>query len=314
MKQPEDPTAIVQIASQADSGRWASQIKAASKNTGVSFSYLMAQANKESAFVAGAGSTASSAAGLFQFTKGTWLQLIKLHGETHGLGDLASHIHRTLRGDYVVSDPKLRQKILDLRRDPQTSSLMAGEYANDNKSWLEKSLGRKVNSTELYMAHFLGPGGAVKVLKAKALDEDQPAAALLPQAAEANPAVFFDSSHTPRSVAAVYDGIRHAIERPMRHYARLEEAKPAALSAGHPQKTASRATDPAWPFETGVWPPVYVPPATASISPAPSEAVAYTNSSQSADQISAPMPPAPGSPPGTPGQTPLGQLLKNLFG
>ncbi|HIJ63821.1 MAG TPA: lytic transglycosylase domain-containing protein [Rhodospirillaceae bacterium] len=311
MKQPDDPNAV-QLAAQTASTRVASHIKAASRNTGVSFSYLMAQANKESSFETGAGSPVSSAAGLFQFTKGTWLQLIKTHGAAHGLEDLASHIRRTGQGDYVVDDAKLRHRILDLRRDPQVASMMAGEYAKDNKTWLEKTLGRKVGSAELYMAHFLGPGGAAKVLKAKVADDSQAAADLLPQAARMNPTVFYEADHTPSSVAAVYERIRHAIERPMRQYARLDEAAAGGQAGHHQTRAGARAADAAWPFETGGWPPAYLPPVPVTAAAAAQASVAYTASARSADQISAPMPPAPGVTQSAP--TPLQHLLKTLFG
>ncbi len=323
MKQPDDPT--IQVAGQRVNSRVVSHIEQASRNTGVSFSYLMAQASKESSFEAGAGSHTSSAAGLFQFTKGTWLQLVKVHGAAHGLGDLADHIHRTAKGDYAVDDAKLRTKILDLRRDPQTASLMAGEYAKENKAWLERTLGRPVNSTDLYMAHFLGPGGAAKVLKAQAQDPAQPAADLLPQAAHLNPTVFYEADHSPRSVAAVYERIHRAIEPPMKQYARLESARAAAANGGtgHPAhagaasgtRVATRTAEAKWPFETGQWPPAHMPAAAlaaAAASAEPAETVAYTDGAQSADQISAPMPPAPGLPAAD--GTPLGKLLKGLFG
>jgi hypothetical protein len=322
MKQTDDPTAI-QLAAQPAARRVQSNIQAASQNTGVSFSYLMAQAGKESAFETEAGSHASSAAGLFQFTKNTWLHLIKTHGDDHGLGDLASQIQRTGRGDYTVRDSKTRQHILDLRRDPQISSMMAGEYAKDNKTWLEKKLGRSVDSTDLYMAHFLGPGGAAKVLKAKDQNPTLTAAELLPQAAHKNPSVFYDSNHSPRSVTAVYERIHHAIERPMKQYAQLE---PNGVSTGIGSETGSHRTyagkpksDQPWPFETGQWPPAFVPSdlqteASATVSTASKpQQVAYTDVSQSADQISAPMPPSPGGGAPLP-QTPLSKLLKGLFG
>ena len=132
-----------------------SNIRQASHDSGISFSYLMAQAAKESNFKSDVGSHASSAAGLFQFTKGTWLQLVKTHGAEMGLGEWADKIEHTDKGDYTVADPQLRQQIYDLRRDPQLSAAMAGQYAKDNKAWLEKKLGRPVDSTDLYMAHFL---------------------------------------------------------------------------------------------------------------------------------------------------------------
>jgi hypothetical protein len=324
MKQSDDPTAI-QLAAQPAARRMQPNIQAASQNTGVSFSYLMAQAGKESAFEAEAGSHVSSAAGLFQFTKNTWLHLIKTHGDTHGLGDLAEHIQRTSKGDYVVRDSKTRQHILDLRRDPEISAMMAGEYAKDNKAWLEKRLGRTVDSTDLYMAHFLGPGGAAKVLKAKDQNPAQTAAELLPQAAHKNPSVFYDSNHSPRSVTAVYDRIHQAIDKPMKQYAQLEpggESNGIGGNMGNHHASARKArSDQPWPFETGQWPPAFVPaelrsePSTAAataVSEQPQQ-VAYTDVSQSADQISAPMPPAPGG--GTQGgATPLSKLLKGLFG
>jgi hypothetical protein len=326
MKEPDDPMAI-RIAGRRVNQRVVSHIQDASKNTGVSFSYLMAQASKESSFETAAGSKASSAAGLFQFTKGTWLQLVKTHGGAHGLADLASHIQHTAKGGYVVSDPKLRQEILDLRRDPQLSSLMAGEYAKDNKAWLERTLGRPVDSTDLYMAHFLGPGGAAKVLKAKAEDPTQPAAELLPQAAHLNPTVFYDGTRSPRSVAGVYERIHRAIEPPMKQYARLERAEEAhaAKTPAHSGRAAhashahvlARRDEAEWPFETGQWPPAHAvpaPEATAAPPPAAPEKVAYTEQGQSADEISAPMPPAPALPTEGLESNPLGRLFKNLFG
>ncbi|PKU22033.1 transglycosylase SLT domain-containing protein [Telmatospirillum siberiense] len=323
MKRMDDPTAV-QLAAKPAAKRVLPNIQAASRNTGVSFGYLMAQAGKESAFETEAGSRASSAAGLFQFTRNTWLHLIKTHGSDHGLADLADQIQRTPKGDYVIHDAEARQKILDLRRDPQISALMAGEYAKDNKSLLEKKLGRTVDSTDLYMAHFLGPGGAAKVLKAKDQDPTQTAADLLPQAARKNPSVFYDSNHSARSVAAVYDRVHHSIDRPMQVYAKIDpDGQTTGIGDGKGgerlQGKKTRSPDQPWPFETGQWPPAPIPTGQESAkaetrkAAEPEQQVAYTEVSQSADQISAPMPPVTGA---TLSQaaTPLGKLLKSLFG
>jgi len=206
---------LVQIASRAmEIEGVTSNIRSASQQTGVSFDYLMAQANKESAMTSDAKSHKSSAAGLFQFTQTTWLALIKRHGAQHGLGAFADMIEKTPKGDYVVSDPEQRQHILALRKDPALSSLIAGEYAKDNRHLLEKSLGRKVGSTELYLAHFLGPAGAVKLLRAKDENPEQPAADLVPTAAAKNQRMFYDTDHSAQSVASLYDRVRQVMENP----------------------------------------------------------------------------------------------------
>lgn len=267
------------------------RIRQASHHTGISFGYLMAQAGKESDFKAEVGSRVTSATGLYQFTKGTWLQLMKRHGAALGLGDLADDIHRTAGGEYVVSDAATRQRILDLRHDPQISSMLAGEYARDNKAYLEKTLGRPVDNTDLYLAHFLGPSGAARILRAEAANPSQPAAPLLPQAAHNNPSVFYGPDRSARSVAAVYDRINHAIERPMRQYAKLdepaagEEAAMAPTGSGRhhgehardvqPFAVAMGTADRVAPFDQGGWPeaePEVVASASAASMPAATDA------------------------------------------
>jgi hypothetical protein len=336
---------MVQVAGHSVAHGVVSNIQQASRDSGISFSYLMAQAGKESAFKSEVSSHSSSAAGLFQFTRGTWLSLVKTHGADHGLGDLADKIHRSAHGEYVVDDPATRQQILDLRRNPEISAQMAGAYAKDNKTRLEKTLGRPVDSTDLYMAHFLGPGGAAKVLKARDEDPAQPAAALLPQAAHKNPTVFYDNQHSARSVSAVYDRIHHSIEKPMKQYARLEEPATATAQAGagvysahahaahgggkHAVKAtttqATNETDPQWPFETGQWPPAHLPTpkvaspaASAAATVEPLAEAAEPGGWQSADRVSAPMPPPSGDPPTDNGKGGLGKLFtdvkKSLFG
>lgn len=197
-----------------------SSIQDASRKTGVSFSFLMAQAGRESAFNAQAANRRSSASGLYQFTSGTWMQLMKQHGATHGHGDLAAKVKLHSDGDYDVTDPALRQRILDMRRDPGLAAVMAGEYANDNRVVLEERLGRKINPADLYLAHFLGPQGATRFLKAMESTPRQPAANFVPTAAEVNPRVFTHNGR-PADLATVYGRIRGMLET-QRHYTHLE--------------------------------------------------------------------------------------------
>ena len=61
-------------------------IARAAQATGVDFSYLLAQARIESSMNPAARAQTSSAAGLYQFTQGTWLAMLDRHGARHGLG------------------------------------------------------------------------------------------------------------------------------------------------------------------------------------------------------------------------------------
>ncbi len=277
--QGSDEPKLIQVASRAaEIEGVTSNIRSASRQTGVSFDYLMAQANKESNLSAEAKSHDSTAAGLFQFTKGTWLQQIKLHGAKYGLGVFADMIekHGT---EYTIKDPEQRKHVLSLRKDPALSSLIAGEYAKDNRHWLEKSLGRKVGSTELYLAHFLGPAGAVKLLKAKSDNPGQAAADLVPQAAAKNQTMFYDNDHSAQSVAALYDRVKQVMENPAHPTKR--SAPPADLAMA-----ALRYGNLPWADQA----PDSMPDSDTLLQTVRLTVQAYTDRWQSADRISAPMP------------------------
>ena len=199
-------------------GRVQNAIASASASTGVDFHYLYRQAKVESGLNPNAKASTSSASGLYQFTEQTWLGTIKNHGSEHGLSWAANAITKGSDGRYHVADDTTRQEILALRQSPETSAAMAGEYASDNKDVLEAKLGRDASPTDLYMAHFLGPAGATRFLKAKDADPDQSAAAIMPAAARANRWVFYDKAGHPRSLDQVYQ----------RFAARFEQSSPAA--------------------------------------------------------------------------------------
>ena len=185
-------------------GRVQSAIQLASSKTGVDFDYLLGQAKIESGLNTRARSGTSSATGLYQFVEQSWLAVVKKHGAEHGLGWAADSIGQTSDGRYTVGDSATRSAILALRNDPDAASLMAAEHASDNKTALEGSLGRTANGTDLYMAHFLGIGGAKKFLSAMANNPGASAASLFPQAANANRSIFFAGNGQPRSLSAIY--------------------------------------------------------------------------------------------------------------
>ena len=185
-------------------GRVQSAIARAASRTGVDFNYLLGQAKLESGLNANARAGTSSASGLYQFIEQSWLSVVKKHGAEHGLGWAADAIGSS-GGRMTVSDGATRSAILALRNNPEVASLMAAEHASDNADALQASLGRAANGTDLYMAHFLGLGGAKQFLGAMQSSPDRTAAAMFPAAARANRNVFYDASGNARSLSEVYD-------------------------------------------------------------------------------------------------------------
>jgi hypothetical protein len=184
-------------------GRVSSAIQLASARTGVDFDYLFSQARIESGLNPNARARTSSATGLFQFIDQTWLATVHEHGAEHGLGWAAAAIRRGANGRYQVADPAMRRAILDLRRQPEAASAMAAEFAADNRAFLERRLGRAAEPVDLYLAHFLGAGGASRFLAAHEANPDASAAAVMPSAARANRWVFYNRNGTPRTLDQV---------------------------------------------------------------------------------------------------------------
>lgn len=185
----------------------------AARSTTVDFDYLVAQAQVESAMNPQARAATSSASGLFQFIESTWLDTVKRHGARFGLGDIADQIAIAHGGSAYVADPAQRAAILALRNDPEIASLMAAGLAEDNRAHLMPILGRQPEASELYLAHFLGAGGAGRFLSAMQSDPDQNAAHLFRRPAAANRAVFFEPDGRARSLEGVMNYLGAKIDR-----------------------------------------------------------------------------------------------------
>ncbi len=181
-----------------------SAIRQASAETGSNFDYLVNTAMRESSLQCDAKSKTSSACGLFQFVDQTWLGLMKRHGAEHGLSGLSDAISQDSSGHYSVASGDTKQAILALRQDPKVSSLMAGEAANESQDQLTTAFGHKASSGDLYLAHFLGTGGAKKLIAAKQTDPSAQADQLFPQAASANRTLFYHTDGTPKTVSEIY--------------------------------------------------------------------------------------------------------------
>jgi len=167
-------------------------IRQAARLTGASFDYLLATAQVESGFNPTSAASTSTARGLFQFIEQTWLATMKEAGPQLGYGRYANAITRTASGKYVVADPGLRAEILRLRNDPTANALMAGAFTKGNAVKLNAKLGRAASEGELYIAHFLGSGGAGRLIAAADTSPQANAAAMFAGAARANRSIFYD--------------------------------------------------------------------------------------------------------------------------
>src|SRR6202165_4833619 len=184
--------------------RIAGAIKQAANTTGTSFQYLLATAKMESNFNSRASASTSSARGLYQFIDQTWLGTVKEAGAQLGYGKYADAITKSPSGSYSVSDPAARSAIMKLPDDPAAASSMAAVLTQSNSFRLTGKIGRRPTDGELYMAHFMGVGGAAKLISNA---EDNPKASgarLFPNAAAANRSIFYDNTGRARSVSEVY--------------------------------------------------------------------------------------------------------------
>ena len=105
----------------------------------------------------------SSAFGVGQFINSTWLSMV-----------------RKYRPELLTG--RTTDEVLALRRDPVLGREMTARYAEENGQYL-KGRGLETTNRNLYLAHFLGPQGAVNVLSVdpstpveRVLGEDQIAA------------------------------------------------------------------------------------------------------------------------------------------
>lgn len=88
----------------------------------------------------------STATGAGQFIESTWLKMMNTYRP-----ELASSMDRSA--------------LLRLRNDPDLSREMVSNLAKENANYLD-SKGHAVTAGTLYLAHFLGPGGANRALSA----------------------------------------------------------------------------------------------------------------------------------------------------
>ena len=131
----------------------------ASRASGIPPGLLMAIAWRESRFAPAARSRLSSAAGLLQFTSGTWIQAVRDYGGQHGHAGYAAAIHTSRTGEYTFQDRHTRGLILKLRNDPVLSASLAAEVLGRRRAAMQTAMERRATAVDLYLMHVLGPTG-----------------------------------------------------------------------------------------------------------------------------------------------------------
>ncbi|WP_089175004.1 transglycosylase SLT domain-containing protein [Bosea sp. AS-1] len=210
----------------------------ASKVVGADPTLLMAVADKESSFSTAVKAQTSSATGLYQFIEQTWLGVIYEFGAKHGLAADVKLIGKSGR-QFVVSDSSQRQRILDMRREPYISALLAAEMLKRDTLRLERALGRHLTGGEIYLIHFLGPDAAQTFIETM---EEQPgvkAAELLPKPAQANRPIFYaDAGGETKtlSVSEVHKKFNDMIKVRLDRYSAVRPTMGPGLARPQPKK------------------------------------------------------------------------------
>lgn len=205
------------------SHRVAKAIVRAAKDTGFPADYLMAIAEKESSFDCDAVSDNSTALGCFQYIEQSWLSVVKRHGASFGLADVASKIFQktTRRGApyFDIEDESLKDDVLNLRRDPYLSAALTATDLQDARRRIEAKLDIVMGDEDLYLPHVVGEDAAAQVLAVAAKRPQTTAKRVLPTAARYNRAMFHGRGGRPLSVAQFVERVENVIVSRSEKYA-----------------------------------------------------------------------------------------------
>lgn len=153
----------------------------------------------------------SSATGIDQFTKSTW----------DGLRTKYPELGLTPDG----------------RTDVAQSTRAMERFTRDNANVLTNA-GVPITPGNLYVAHFLGAGGAARFIRGTMNNPDAPATAFVdPSAAAANRTIFYNRDGSPKSAGAVY------AERTSKFGG---ATPPAAVQAQNPSRVRVASADPSF--------------------------------------------------------------------
>ncbi len=184
----------------------AETFQAVAAMVGIPVELLFIFASLESGFDYTVKAKTSSATGWFQFINSTWDAMLAKHGSKFG----------------IPPDDAQRS----LRVDPRINALMGACFLKDNYTYLKDALGRDPTDVDLYIAHFMGPGGARKFLTR---NQDTIGASVFPEAASANRPIFYKKGGQPRTLGEIYQMFEEKIAK---HRGGAEGSSVATQEAG----------------------------------------------------------------------------------
>ncbi|GGC26384.1 hypothetical protein GCM10011504_00850 [Siccirubricoccus deserti] len=212
----------------------------AARATGVDPVLLVALAWQESRFDVRARNPRSSARGLMQFTEATWLEVVRDFGPRHGLARRAAQLSTDREsGAISTRNPRHRRRILELRNEPRFAAVLAAERVSQARTGLERALGRRATSSDLYLVHLLGPSGARSFLEAMQKQPGRKASEVVSREGLARNREIFVARETgrPLSLAVVHRWVGRSIAGQQEQHAPLLAALgvPAVLEVASAQ-------------------------------------------------------------------------------
>lgn len=175
------PTQTLYEKLQASSGDLSGLVNAAGQELGLPEGQMYRIGMVESGLKPDVKNKRSSATGLYQFTKGTWNEVVTKYGPQYGIPEGAS------------------------AKDPVANAILGAAYLNENSTNFKDTFGKDPDITDLYMGHFLGQKGRKKFLDAMTKNPEAPALQFTgKRQVKANPDVFFNEDGSPASLAEVY--------------------------------------------------------------------------------------------------------------
>lgn len=151
-------------------------VAAAAHITNIDVKELAAVGYLESSFRPTVRAHHGTATGLMQITKPTWNHLVATYGAEY---------------DITMRTP---------RTDPTANAIMAASYLKEGREIMERRLGRKVTTLEVYLGHKFGPYRATDLLTA---NRKTPLVDFYPEAASRNRSVYYHANGQPKTIGDV---------------------------------------------------------------------------------------------------------------